>query len=76
MYNEILLNYKKNKIIPFLATWEDLEILMVIELRHRKTNITYMMNILKGNRTESQMYKTDKWLPGDEERRDKFGDCV
>ena len=76
MYNEILLNYKKNKIIPFLATWEDLEILMVIELRHRKTNITYMMNILKGNRTESQMYKTDKWLPGDEERRDKLGDCV
>jgi len=76
MYNEILLNYKKNKIIPFLATWTDLEILMVIELRHRKTNITYMMNILKGNRTESQMYKTDKWLPGDEERRDKLGDCV
>ena len=34
MYNEILLNYKKNKIMPFSATWTDLEILMVIELRH------------------------------------------
>ena len=42
-----------------------------------------MWNILKGykltklqNRAGSQMYKTDKWLPGDEERRDKLGDCV
>ena len=30
---------KKNKIMPSEATWMDLEIVILSEVRHRKTNI-------------------------------------
>ena len=30
---------KKNKIMPFAGTWMDLEIAILSEVRHRKTNI-------------------------------------
>ena len=36
--NGILLSRKKNKIIPFAATWLELEIIILSEVRKRKTN--------------------------------------
>ena len=30
---------KKNKIVPSAATWMDLDIVILSEVRHRKTNI-------------------------------------
>ena len=39
IYNGILLNYKKkNKIMPFAATWKQLEILILSEISQKKTN--------------------------------------
>ena len=36
---------KKNKIMPFAATWMELETLILSEVRKRQTNeITYMTN--------------------------------
>ena len=37
MYNGILFNHKKNKIMPFAATWMQLEIIILNEARKRKT---------------------------------------
>ena len=36
---------KKSEIMPFAATWLDLEIVLLNEVRERKTNINYMWNI-------------------------------
>ena len=38
VHSVILLSHKKNKIMPFAATWMDLEIIILNEARKRKTN--------------------------------------
>ena len=39
IYNGILLSHKQNQVMPFVATWMDLEILILSEVRQTKTNI-------------------------------------
>ena len=38
IYNTILLAIKKDKIMPFAATWMDLEIVILNDVRQIKTN--------------------------------------
>ena len=38
IYDGLLLSHKKNEIMPFVATWMDLEITILSEVK-RKTNI-------------------------------------
>ena len=40
IYSGILLSHKKNEIMPFAATWIQLEMIIVSEVRKRKTNTT------------------------------------
>ena len=59
IYNGILLSHKKNEILPLAATWMDLVIIILSEVRQRKANMIslYMWN-LKNNRNE-YIYKTE-----------------
>ena len=53
---------KKKKIMPFTATWMDLEIVIMSEVRHRKTNIvSYQLHVQSKKRrgTNELTYKTE-----------------
>ena len=44
-YNGILLSYKKNEIMVLGATWMQLEIIILREVRKRKANIIYHLDV-------------------------------
>ena len=59
MDKEVLLSHKKNEIMPFAATWINLEIITLSELSHTKKDkygITYMCNLKYD--TNELIYKT------------------
>ena len=64
---------KKNEIMPFAATWLDLESIILSEVRQRQIqyHVTYMWKLKKNDtnelinktETDSQTLKTNLWLP-------------
>ena len=60
IYNAILLRYKKNKILPFAATWMDLEIIIlskVVRERQIPYDITSIWNLKYD--TNELIYETE-----------------
>ena len=47
-YNGILLSDKKNEIIPFAATWMDLEIIKLSELSQKEKNKYHIISLICG----------------------------
>ena len=62
IYNGILLSHKKNEIMPFAATWMDLEIVILSAVSQTEKDkyhmISHMWN-LKNNGTKEPIYKTE-----------------
>ena len=63
---------KKNKIMPFAATWMNPEIIILNNVRQKdRYHITYMWNLIKNDtnkliyetETDSQISKSNIWLP-------------
>ena len=76
IHNVILLSHKKeNEIIPFAATWMDLEIIILSEVSQTEKDKYHMISLICGilkndtnelvykTQTDSQTWKTNLWLP-------------
>ena len=48
IYNGILLSHQKNEIMPFAATWMDLEIIILSELSQKEKDKYYMISLICG----------------------------
>ena len=82
--NGILVSHKQNEIMPFAATWMDLEIIILSEISQKEKDkymILLICGILKNGtneliykiETDAQTLKTDLWLPkGKGGGKDKF----
>ena len=58
IYNGILFSHKKNEIMPFLATWMDLEIIILSEVKsdQRKTNTIWYHLYVESKRGHKRTY--------------------
>jgi len=48
IHNGILLSHKKNKIMPFAATWMELEILLLSEVNQKEKDKYHMISLIGG----------------------------
>ena len=48
VYNGILLSHKKNEIMPFAATWMDLEMIILSEASHTEKDKYHMTALICG----------------------------
>ena len=48
IHNGILLSHKKNKIMPFAATWMELETLILSEVSHKEKDKYHMLSLISG----------------------------
>ena len=46
IYNGILLSHKKNEIMPFAATWMDLEIIILSEVSQKEKDKYHMISLI------------------------------
>ena len=61
IYNRILLSHKKNEMMPFAATWMDLEIIILSKVSQRTTNtIWYHLYVDLKYDTNELIYKTNR----------------
>ena len=71
---EYYLAIKKNKIMPFAATWMELETLILSEVNQKEKDkyhiVIYIWNLIYGTNepiyrieTNSWTWRTDLWLP-------------
>ena len=61
IYDGILLSHKKNEIIPFAATWMDLEIFILSEVSQVKTNVIWKHLYVESRKKDTNefIYKTE-----------------
>ena len=64
MHNGILLSHKKNKIMPFAATWMDLEIVTLSEVSQTQKDKYHLILLICGilkkkGGTNELIYKTE-----------------
>ena len=67
IHNGILLSHKKNDIMPFAATWMELETLILSEVSQKEKDKYHMISLLSGTfqqKRKSFSWRTDLWLPG------------
>ena len=61
IHNGILLSHKKNKIMPFAATWMELEILILSEVSQKEKDkyhmISHIWNLIYG--TSEPIYRKE-----------------
>ena len=48
IHNGILLSHKKNKIMPFAATWMELETLILSEVSQKEKDKYHMISLITG----------------------------
>ena len=60
IYNGVLLSHKKHEILPFAASWMDLEIIILSEISQIEKDKCHMTLVIsKKNDTNELIYKTE-----------------